>query len=288
VDMFFADHEGTPLPLFPRERLVADNVTTFDLAQAAARFNKTPQSLASLYRQTWKDLLVTEDAAADAPTAAGTDAGGDSAVTGAVRLDPGAVASARQQLRAAALADLRREKYAQISEEHWQQFLRRCELLQMDPLQRQIYPETVHDERLGRPTLVLIMGIAGLRLQAARTLEYAGADPDRFEYGDGPNPYSATSTVYRLVGGVPRPFSSTAYWAEYCPKEPDEMWTTMQCVCLGRCSEAAALRRGFPAECSGIYTPEEMAQARGRGAASTTGCRRGTGRSTKRMRRRRV
>jgi hypothetical protein len=43
--------------------------------------------------------------------------------------------------------------------------------------------------------------------------------------------------------------------------QPSNMWKTKPHVMLGKCAEAAVLRKAFPADLSGLYTQEEMQQA---------------------------
>ena len=137
-----------------------------------------------------------------------------------------------------------------------------CKRTGLDPFARQIYairrkkkvgdryiefysPETSSD---------------GQRSVAARTGEYAGSDDPVFD--DEGTPRKATVTVWRLVNGVRCPFTASARWDQYCPKEENKqfMWKKMPHVMLGKCAEALALRKAFPQQMSGLYSEDEMAQ----------------------------
>ena len=75
---------------------------------------------------------------------------------------------------------------------------------------------------------------------------------------------SATAYVKKLAGGQWHVVAATAHYSEYVQKKKDggitSMWLKPH-IMLGKCAEALALRRAFPAELSGVYTPDEMAQA---------------------------
>lgn len=134
----------------------------------------------------------------------------------------------------------------------------------LDPLLRQIYAVKRWDNKLKKETMAMQTGIDGLRLIADRTGTYAGNDEPVFEYdqNDVSHPIKASVTVYKIVAGQRCAFSASARWSEYCPKEGmDFMWKRMSHVMLGKCAEALALRKAFPAEIAGLYTAEEMAQA---------------------------
>jgi phage recombination protein Bet len=134
----------------------------------------------------------------------------------------------------------------------------------LDPLLRQIYAVKRWDNKLKKETMAMQTGIDGLRLIADRTGTYAGNDEPIYEYdqNDVSHPIKASVTVYKIVAGQRCAFSASARWTEYCPKEGmDFMWKRMSHVMLGKCAEALALRKAFPAEIAGLYTAEEMAQA---------------------------
>jgi phage recombination protein Bet len=124
----------------------------------------------------------------------------------------------------------------------------------LDPFSKQIYAIP----RNGKMTIQT--GIDGYRLIAARTGELAGIEDSIFDTETNDNPGKATVTVWRFVQGQRVPFTASARWSEYAQPE-SKTWKKMPYVLLGKCAEALALRKGFPAELSAIYTREEMDQA---------------------------
>lgn len=144
-------------------------------------------------------------------------------------------------------------------------FLYQAQRTGLDPLARQIVFNKFNSKN--GPKMSIITSIDGYRLCADRTGKYAGNDDPTFEgeveLGNKVKvPERATVTVYKLVGGVRCPFTATARWTEYYPGDgKDFMWRKMPYLMLGKCAEALALRKAFPAELSGIYTDTEMEQA---------------------------
>jgi len=144
-------------------------------------------------------------------------------------------------------------------------FLYQARRTQLDPLARQIH----FVKRGGKATIQT--GIDGYRLVADRSGKYAGNDNPVYEgeaeFGQGNDagaaPLKATVTVWKMVAGQRVGFSATAYWYEYYPGDTGAgfMWRKMPCLMLGKVAESLALRKAFPAELSGVYTQEEMAQA---------------------------
>lgn len=140
------------------------------------------------------------------------------------------------------------------SDDELQLFLYTCKRTGLDPLARQIYAI----KRNGRMTIQT--GIDGYRVIADRTGKLAGISDYQFDSEDKEKPGKATVTVRKAVdGGTIAEFTATARWGEYCAGGP--MWQKMPYLMLGKCAEALALRKAFPADLSGVYTTEEMAQA---------------------------
>ena len=128
-----------------------------------------------------------------------------------------------------------------------------CQRVGLDPMTKQMYA-VKHGNRV-----VHITGIDGYRTIADRTSEYAGGPAPVFVEEDG-RLVAATVSVYRMVQGQRCEYAATAYMAEY--SAGGGMWKKMPHVMLAKVAEAQALRRAFPASYAGIYTQEEMDQAK--------------------------
>jgi phage recombination protein Bet len=139
-------------------------------------------------------------------------------------------------------------------------FLYQCSRTGLDPLAKQIYFQKRFNKRRNKFEMTIITGIDGYRLVADRTGQYAGNDDPVFDDED--KPRKATVTVYKIIGQVRCPFTASARWDQYYPgDEQGFMWRKMPHLMLGKCAEALALRKAFPAELSGLYIKEEMDQA---------------------------
>ncbi|WP_242089189.1 recombinase RecT [Curtobacterium sp. DN_7.5] len=127
----------------------------------------------------------------------------------------------------------------------------------LDPTQRQIYAA-----EMGGKWTVLV-GIDGMRVVALRTGQYDGQDPVEWQWDDeswhDAPPKSgavlaARVAVYRK--GIGRPLVQTVTMREFGGKGPN--WSTRPAHMLGIRAESHALRRLFPMELAGLYTPEDF------------------------------
>jgi len=151
-----------------------------------------------------------------------------------------------------------------VTDAELQLFLYTAQRTGLDPLAKQIHAIKRWNGREKREVMTVQTGIDGYRLIAERTGRYVpGAEP-RYEV-EGDVLVAATAYVKKLAGGLWHDVAATAYYTEYLQTDrdgrPTGLWAKMPRLMLGKCAEALALRRAFPAEMSGVYTFEEMAQA---------------------------
>lgn len=146
-----------------------------------------------------------------------------------------------------------------------------CKRTGLDPFIGQIYaisrntynPETKQKE----PKMTIQVSIDGLRLAADRSGQYSGsetywcgADGQWVDVWLSPAPPAAAKTlVYKR--GCDRPFVGVAKFESYKQDFNGKLsgqWAKMPEVMIAKCSEALALRKGFPAELAGIdeVTPD--------------------------------
>lgn len=133
-------------------------------------------------------------------------------------------------------------------------FLYYCNKTGLDPLAHQIWFIKMNGQ------LNIQVSIDGLRLVAERSGLYAGQDGAIFtvEEIDGRKDLRCDVTVYKFAqSGERYPVATgSAYLSEYSSNNP--LWKTKPRVMLSKVAESLALRKGFPLELSGIYTPEEF------------------------------
>jgi phage recombination protein Bet len=152
------------------------------------------------------------------------------------------------------------------TDEEFALFLHACARTGLDPFMRQIYAVKRWDGALKREVMSVQTGIDGYRLIADRTGRYSPGKETIFSYDENGWPVSATAFIKKQTpDGTWHEISATAYMREYCAYteegKPTHMWGTKPHIMLGKCAEALALRKAFPAELSGLYTKEEMEQA---------------------------
>lgn len=144
-------------------------------------------------------------------------------------------------------------------------FIHACKRTGLDPFMKQIYAVKRWSGAEKREVMTMQTSIDGFRVIADRTGKYApGAEPI-YEY-DGEKVIAATAHVKKMTAdGTWHQVSATAFFEEYAQRDkegnPTQFWKKMPHVMLAKCAEALALRKAFPAELSGIYTFDEMAQA---------------------------
>lgn len=141
-----------------------------------------------------------------------------------------------------------------------QLFAHHCQRTRLDPFSRQIYAIKRGSK------MVVQVSIDGLRSIAERSGEldgtqkfWCGMDGDWKDVWLNKTPPAAAKCVlYRR--GCSHPFVGIALLSDY-GSNGNSLWNKMPSVMLGKVAEAQALRCGFPADLSGLYSSEEMDQA---------------------------
>lgn len=167
---------------------------------------------------------------------------------------------------------IKRTFAANTSDDEFRLFVQTTQRLGLDVFARQAFCVKRYDSQKRCEVAQTQVSIDGFRVIAERTNAYEGQTAPQWCGEDGAwrdvwldakPPAAARVGVYRK--GHREPMIGIARYASFVQKTreggPNRMWQTMPDIMLAKCAEAQALRRAFPQDLSGIYTPDEMGQA---------------------------
>lgn len=147
------------------------------------------------------------------------------------------------------------------TEQELQLYFYDCSRRGIHPLDRLLH-FTKRKDANGVGKYTPITSIDLLRMRADATGQHLGTDEPLYQGVKGTADFAALVRVHKLVAGQKATFTGTARWSEYYPGDRlGFMWQKMPHLMLGKCAEALALRKAFPAQMHGLYVQEEMDQA---------------------------
>lgn len=157
------------------------------------------------------------------------------------------------------------------TEQEFQVLMQVAKARRLNPFLRQIHFVKRWSSELKRNVWSAQAAIDGFRSIAEASGKYAGQDEPEYEYDpklrdDRENPLGillCRVRVYRK--DWERPCVGVVHWDEYVQKNRDgglsKFWREKPRVMMAKTAESVALRKAFPEELSGLYTPEEMGDA---------------------------
>ena len=154
-------------------------------------------------------------------------------------------------------------------------FMHYCQRTGLDPFAKQIYMIKRYDSQTRGDKWTIQAAIEGLRLVGERHPQYAGQTEPEWCGEDGvwrdvwlskDVPAAARVKVIRRDWDLPA--VGVVHFNEFAQTknngELTYMWKTKAAHMLAKCAEAAAMRKAFPNDLSGVYTEDEMGRAEGR------------------------